>query len=80
MITPVSSAGKICFYVYGTAHLLADVSGYVPTGSDFVSLTPARLVNTAAVRRSATLSAPGLSWKCRCSVGPVCPARPLVCR
>ena len=46
VIAPVSSAGKICFYVYGTAHLLADVSGYVPTGSDFVSLTPARLVNT----------------------------------
>ena len=37
VIAAVSSAGKICFYVYGTAHLLADVSGYVPTGSDFVS-------------------------------------------
>jgi hypothetical protein len=46
VIAPVSATGKICFYVYGTAHLIADVSGYVPTGSDFVSLTPARLVNT----------------------------------
>lgn len=46
VIAPVSSTGKICLYVYGTAHLLADVSGYAPTGSDFVSLTPARLVNT----------------------------------
>jgi len=24
----VSTAGTVCFYVYGTAHLLADVSGY----------------------------------------------------
>ncbi len=29
VIAPVSSAGKVCFYVYGKAHLLADVSGYL---------------------------------------------------
>ena len=28
VIAPVSTAGTVCFYVYGTAHLLADVSGY----------------------------------------------------
>jgi len=28
VIAPVSSDGKVCFYVYGKAHLLADVSGY----------------------------------------------------
>jgi hypothetical protein len=28
VIAPVSSSGKVCFYVYGKAHLLADVSGY----------------------------------------------------
>lgn len=28
VIAPVSSSGKMCFYVYGKAHLLADVSGY----------------------------------------------------
>ena len=27
----MSAAGTICFYVYGTAHLLADVSGYLIT-------------------------------------------------
>ena len=32
VIAPVSTGGDICFYVYGTAHLLADVSGYFPTG------------------------------------------------
>ena len=28
VIAPVSTNGEVCFYVYGTAHLLADVSGY----------------------------------------------------
>jgi hypothetical protein len=27
VIAPVSASGKVCFYVYGRAHLLADVSG-----------------------------------------------------
>ena len=30
VIAPVSATGEVCFYVYGTAHLLADVSGYFP--------------------------------------------------
>ena len=42
----MSPTGTVCFYVYGTAHLLADVSGWFPAGSDFVSMTPSRLVNT----------------------------------
>jgi hypothetical protein len=29
VIAPVSASGKVCFYVYGRAHLLADVSGYL---------------------------------------------------
>ncbi|MGB1503071.1 MAG: hypothetical protein ACPHAQ_05155, partial [Ilumatobacteraceae bacterium] len=28
VIAPVSAEGKVCFYVYGKAHLLSDVSGY----------------------------------------------------
>jgi hypothetical protein len=28
VIAPVSANGEVCFYVYGTTHLLADVSGY----------------------------------------------------
>jgi secreted trypsin-like serine protease len=31
VIAPVSDDGKVCFYVYGKAHLLADVSGYFGT-------------------------------------------------
>ena len=29
VIAPVSSDGKVCFYVFGKAHLLADISGYI---------------------------------------------------
>jgi hypothetical protein len=29
VIAPVSANGTVCFYVYGKAHLLADVSGYL---------------------------------------------------
>ena len=38
VIAPVSAGGDICFYVYGTAHLLADVSGYFPTGTPVLEL------------------------------------------
>jgi len=31
VIAPLSAAGTVCFYVYGTAHLLADVASYFPT-------------------------------------------------
>ena len=44
VIAPLSSSGTVCLYVYGTAHLLADVSGYFTSG--FTPLTPARLLDT----------------------------------
>ncbi len=31
VIAPESANGDVCFYVYGTTHLLADVPGYFPT-------------------------------------------------
>ena len=46
VLAPVSAAGTVCFYVYGTAHLLADVSGYIPSGSQFTSLVPNRVLDT----------------------------------
>ena len=30
VIAPVSSDGEVCFFVWGQAHLLADISGYFP--------------------------------------------------
>ncbi|MGA1346236.1 MAG: fibronectin type III domain-containing protein [Ilumatobacteraceae bacterium] len=44
VIAPVSADGTVCLYVYGTAHLLVDVSGYFASG--FSPLTPARVVDT----------------------------------
>ena len=29
VIAPISDNGEICFYVYGQANLLADISGYL---------------------------------------------------
>jgi hypothetical protein len=46
VIAPVTTDGRICFYVYGTAHLLADTAGYFPADTGFTPLTPARLVDT----------------------------------
>ncbi len=46
VIAPVSATGTVCFYVYGSAHLLADVSGYIPTGPGFNTLTPTRVLDT----------------------------------
>jgi len=31
VIASVSATGEVCFYVYGTTHLSADLSGYFPT-------------------------------------------------
>ena len=44
VIAPLSASGTVCLYVYGSAHLLADVSGYVTSG--FAPLTPSRLLDT----------------------------------
>ena len=48
VIAPVDSNGNVCFYVYGKSHVLADVSGYFPTGSGFTrqSPSPVRILDT----------------------------------
>ena len=45
VVAPLSNAGKVCFYVYGKAHLLADVSGYFTAGFTALS-APTRLLDT----------------------------------
>jgi hypothetical protein len=60
IIAPVSASGKICFYVYGKADILADVSGYFPTGS-LTSLTkPERLLDTRQSRKVGALDGSGV--------------------
>ena len=46
VIAPVDSAGNVCFYSYGKTHVLADVSGYFPTGSSLTTLSPKRIMDT----------------------------------
>jgi len=45
VIASVSPEGKVCFYVYGKAHLLADVSGYFDNSLTALE-APVRLLNT----------------------------------
>ena len=69
VIAPVSANGEVCFYVYGTTHLLADVSGYFPTGAGFNALTPSRIMNTrggAKVGNAAGTGAPYVLKVDRC--------------
>lgn len=40
------SAGDLCIYSSAGAHLTVDVSGYVPTGSPYVPIAPARYLDT----------------------------------
>ena len=64
VLAPVSANGTICFYVYGTAHLLADVSGYFATpntvGFKFVDQSGIPILGA------------GLLW-CNRTVDPACP-------
>jgi subtilisin family serine protease len=46
VIAPVSDAGTVCFYVYGEAHVLADISGVVMDGAGFRTVEPERRVDT----------------------------------
>ena len=64
VIAPVSATGTICFYVYGTAHLLADVSGYFPAEHR-------RLQDRGSGRTPD--SATGLLW-CNRTADPTCAA------
>jgi hypothetical protein len=48
VVTPVSSAGTVCFYTLGATDLVVDVTGYLSTGSirRFTPSAPFRFVDT----------------------------------
>jgi len=46
VVTKVGSNGKVCIFTHSQAHVIADVTGYFPAGSDFRPLAPARLLDT----------------------------------
>jgi hypothetical protein len=45
-ISRVGAAGAVCLYANETTHLVVDVNGYFSADSSFVSLVPARLLET----------------------------------
>ena len=48
VITKIGTNGTVCLYTTTNTHLIADINGYYTTGSSFVSLVPARLLETRA--------------------------------
>ena len=47
VIARLGTGGKVCIFVQTGTHVIADVSGYFPAGSDYVAITnPARLLDT----------------------------------
>ncbi|MFC7489470.1 MULTISPECIES: putative Ig domain-containing protein [unclassified Knoellia] len=42
----VGTGGQVSLYTSISTHLLVDVAGWIPTASDYVPLTPSRLVDT----------------------------------
>ncbi len=45
-LAKVSSRGTVCFYVHGSTHLLADISGFTAVGGGLNTFTPVRIVDT----------------------------------
>jgi subtilisin family serine protease len=45
-LVPVGELGHICIYVYGSAHTIVDIAGWLPSDRSFSPLTPRRLVDT----------------------------------
>ena len=46
IVAKVGSNGRVCIYTQSAAHLLVDVDGFFPAGTDYRPLTPARLLDT----------------------------------
>jgi len=46
VIAKVSATGTVSLYTQSPAHLIADVVGWFPTGGDYTSLAPGRLLDT----------------------------------
>jgi subtilisin family serine protease len=46
VVARVGASGQLCVFVSGSAGLLVDVNGFVPAGSNFSALNPARLFDS----------------------------------
>ena len=47
VVAPLSVNGEVCFYVYGQAHVLADITGWLAAGATvYAAMTPVRFSDT----------------------------------
>ena len=47
VVAPLSPDGAVCFYVYGQAHVLADITGWLAAGATvYTAMTPVRFSDT----------------------------------
>lgn len=46
VLAPLSADGRVCFYVFGSAHLIVDVGGWSAAESGFTALPPFRIMST----------------------------------
>lgn len=46
LVVKLSPTGSLCVYVFTDAHVLVDVVGFIPAGTAYTPLTPARLADT----------------------------------
>jgi len=46
VIAPLSADGRVCFHVYGEAHLIADVNGWLSSSGGFTPVAPVRVSDT----------------------------------
>jgi len=60
VVAKVGSGGKVCLYVNSAVDLIADLSGYFPTGDEYTPATPGRVLET---RPTAPSTVDGLFWK-----------------
>ena len=58
VMVQLSAAGEVSVYVHSTAHVILDVVGFVPAGSDYEVLTPSRVADTGW----GSLLRTGCSW------------------
>jgi len=46
VVSKVGDGGKVCLFTQSSAHLVADVNGYLPAGSAYVPIVPVRILET----------------------------------
>ena len=46
VVTKIGTAGKVCIFTQNAGHFVADINGYMPAGTKYVSLVPSRILET----------------------------------